>query len=194
MGVNQVTWNWVINGQTINNVQYYDIPTETPQVRQEFADAMANFATFDLLPHLSPSCSLTGFTMRALDGGPAVAFDVPLSGGPISGVSSGQLYDLTSPLQVYYRSQTAKPNRGWVKHSGLTESQWEGTSWSAAAIAGFTSFYTIMTSGFTITGGDCILGICRPDFTANVPIAFNLIDSFVVRTYTRKQTSRRPQD
>lgn len=194
MAVNQVTWNWTINGQTINNVQYYDIPTTDPTVRQNFVDAMRTFVDTTIKGHLSPQCSLNSMTLREMDGGPAVSFDVPFTNGPLVGTANGQLADITSPLQVYYRSQTAAPNKGWTKFSGLTEVDWTGTSWNSSAIASFEALYTVLTSGFSIGAGDCILGICRPDFAANAPIAFNLINSFVVRTYTRKQTSRRPQD
>ena len=43
MAVNQVVWNWSINGQTINNVMYFDIPAGTPEVRTNFADAVRSF-------------------------------------------------------------------------------------------------------------------------------------------------------
>ena len=194
MAVNQVTWNWVVNGQAINNVQYYDMPATDPFVRQDFADSLRLAVDTHIRPFLSPDCVLNSVSMRELDGGPAVAFDVPFGLGPLAGSASGQLFDLTSPLQVYYRSQTAKPNRGWIKFSGLTESGWAGTSWEANVITGFTNLFTGLTSGFPVSGGTAILGICRPDFPTNSVFAFNLISSFVVRPYTRKQTSRRPQD
>ena len=192
MTVHQVRWNYTINGQTINNIQYWDLDDSSTAGRQAFADTLRSMWDAQLSVHVHQTVSLNSLSMRAMDGGPAVVHLVPFTAGPITGQASGDLTDLTSPLQVYYRSQTAKPNKGWMKFSGLTEAAWTGTGWSGIVKLAFTALYNQFAAGIATGSGNAILGICRPQFVSNDVFAFNTISSVIVRDYTRKATSRRP--
>lgn len=192
MTVHQVRWNYTINGQTVNNVQYWDIDSPTAQGRQDFADEIRSTWDAQLSAHVHQTVSLDSLSLREMNGGPAVVYLQPFTAGAVTGQASGDLVDLTSPLQVYYRSQTAKPNKGWMKFSGLTEAAWTGTGWSGIVKLAFTSLYNQYASGIPTASGNAILGICRPDFVGNTAIAFNLITSVIVRDYSRKAISRRP--
>ena len=193
MTVHQVRWNWAINGQVVNNVQYWDIEDNTVAGRQEFVDTIRTLVDVQLSGFLSNDVVLNSLSLRPFEGGDPFSFEVPFTDGVIVGTNLNDLFDITSPMQIYFRSSTDKPNRSWFKLSGLTESAWGGTGWNPLTVSAVTDLFNFFTAGLSLSGGNAIQGICRPDFPSNTVTAFNLISTVTVRNYTRKQTSRRPK-
>lgn len=192
MATYQVRFNWTVNGNSVKNITYFDIPVTGADPLLNFADAVRDSFQTNLFTYMSDMCTLESLTLREMNGGAAFSFEQGFTAGPWSGGNTGTLYDQTSTLLVSYRANNPPPNRGRFNVPGMSESYWETDGWDNVMRSAAEAMFIDWANGLTLIQGDATFYIVRPDFTTNTWELSNTIDSVLSRKQSGKLVSRRP--
>lgn len=192
MGFFRVRLNGKFRGNDCVNIFHYDVPSSDATTIQSLVDAIGTTYTNELGSILGDDWSAADCTVYDMEQSELFGIDVPFTGGPIAGSSSGQLVPPGAAIHVSWRFVGTKPNRGGTFLSGFNANAiGTGGGVATTAVSAVDGWALEMLTHLVSPSTVATLHIYSQKNSVPPAVVSNQVDAYIVATEWSGQSRRR---